>query len=295
MKMKANILIILAAAACTACSDTAPEAALTVTLDHSSYKAGEPVTFRLGGDPDNIVFYSGERGHEYELRDREYADNALRLDFVSYTDYSKTVVPNLQVLISSDFSGIYDAENLAAATWTDVTDLFELPAAVSVNTPSGSVDLTSYVPEGNDVICYIAFRYHDIDGVGVRNRWVLRSLNLKKVSPEGAVSTFADIKTAGWQNVVVSGELSWTLPGSQMLIAGNANTSDKDVWAVSAGFKLREAEASTGVVLKNLSTELDEFSYTYTEPGVYDAVFASSSVWYNSSDYGTTTVRVVVE
>ena len=134
-----------------------------------------------------------------------------------------------------------------------------------------------------------------ISMVWVRNRWVLRSLNLEKVTPEGGVSAIADIKTVGFQNVVVSGELSWTLPGSQMLIAGNANTSDKDVWAVSAGFKLREAQASSGIVLKNLSTELSEYSYTYKEPGVYDAVFASSSVWYNSSEYGVTKVRVVVE
>ena len=167
--MKVNILTILASAlALAACTDNAPEATLGVALDHSSYKAGEPVTFHLSGDPDNIVFYSGEPGHEYDLRDREYADNALRLDFVSYTDYSTTVIPNMQVFISSDFNGVYDADNLAAANWTDVTADFILPSVTSSNTPSGSVDLTKYVAAGKDVMVYIAFRYHDIDGVGAQ-------------------------------------------------------------------------------------------------------------------------------
>ncbi len=289
-----KITIAAALVLCAACTDEAPEATLGVSLDKASVKAGEPVTFRFNGDPDNIVFYSGENGHEYALRDREYADNLLMVDFVSYTDYVKEVHPNLQVLLSTDFSGVYDAADIAAAHWTDVTGEFTLPTEVSKNTDSGRADLTKYTGTDNQAMVYLAFRYHDLDGTGVRNRWVLRSLNIEKVSPEGAASTVADIKTAGLQNVVVSGDVTWTLPGSQMLITGNATSNDKDVWAVTAGIRLRESTPSSGVVIKNLSIELPEYSYTYSEPGVYDAVFASSSVWYNGSKESLTTVRVTV-
>lgn len=294
MNFSKYISVVLTALCLSACSQEAPDARLTVTTDKSEIKAGEPVSFRISGKADNIVFYSGETGHEYDLRDREYADNDLMVDFVSYTDYLTYVHPNLRILISSDFNGIYDAENLALATWTDVTDEFQLPAATGKNTPSGTVNLKKFVSDDNDALFYIAFRYFDLDGVGLRNRWVIRSININKVSPEGQSTLLADIKTAGWQNVVVSGAVKWTLSGTQLLATGNATSNDKDVWAVSRGYNLRSSEPSTGVVLKNISTVVSEYQHTYNTPGTYEAVFASSSVWYNSDSHSTTRVKVTV-
>lgn len=294
MKLHKYIFASLIALGISSCSQDAPDAYLTVTPDRTEVKAGETVNFHISGIADNIVFYSGENGHEYDLRDREYADNDLIVDFVSYTDYLTYVHPNLQILISSDFNGIYDAENLSLATWTDVTDQFSLPAETGKNTPSGEINLKGFVSDDNDALFYIAFRYFDLDEVALRNRWVIRSMNIRKVSPEGRSTLLADIKTAGWQNVAVSGSTKWTLPGSQLLVTGNVNTNDKDVWAVSKGYKLRLAEPSTGVVLKNISTVVNDYQHTYTTPGTYEAVFASSSVWYNSSSHSTTRVKVTV-
>lgn len=294
MKLNRIILAVAATLSLAACEQEANDATLTVTLGQPTYKAGEPVTFNISGDADNIVFFSGEPGHEYDLRNREYADNDLMVDFVSYTDYVNYVHPNFRILISSDFNGIYDAENLKQATWIDVTDRFQLPTVTSSNTPSGTVNLKEFVSDANDALFYIALRYFDIDNTPVRNRWVVRSMNIKKVSPEGAVTLLADIKTAGWQNVILSGKSKWTLPGTQLLATGNVSTSDKDFWAVSKGYNLRSAEPSTGTVLKNISTTMSAYEYTYDTPGTYEAVFASSSVWYNSSYFSTTSVKVTV-
>ena len=294
MKLQKYIFASLIALGISSCSQDAPDARLSVTPDKTEVKAGEAVNFHISGKADNIVFYSGESGHEYDLRDREYADNDLIVDFVSYTDYLTYVHPNLQILISSDFNGIYDAENLAQATWTDVTDQFQMPVETGKNTPSGEINLKKFVSGDNDALFYIAFRYFDLDGVALRNRWVIRSMNIRKVSPEGQSTLLADIKTAGWQNVTVSGSAKWTLPGTQLLVTGNVNTNDKDIWAVSKGYNLRSAEASTGVVLKNISTVVSDYQHTYTTPGTYEAVFASSSVWYNSSSHSTTRVKVTV-
>lgn len=53
-----------------------------VTLDPSNtYKAGEPVRFNISGNPDNLLFYSGEDGHEYQYRDR-YLTSAENVDSV---------------------------------------------------------------------------------------------------------------------------------------------------------------------------------------------------------------------
>lgn len=223
-----------------------------------------------------------------------YADNDLLVDFVSYTDYVNFVHPNFQILISSDFNGIYDADNVATATWTDVTDEFTLPEKTGKNTPSGQVSLKDYVGKDEGTLFYLAFRYYDKDGVAQKNRWVVRSINIKKKSPEGQLTTVANVKTAGWQNVAMSGSMKWTLPGTQLLAAGNVNTNDKDAWVISKGFDLYAAEPATGEILKNISTEVQKYEYVYNAPGVYEVVFASSSVWYNSSRFSTTRLKVVV-
>lgn len=295
MKIYNILAASLLAASLASCEQEAPDSKLSVTIAEGVCKAGEPVTFNISGDADNIVFYSGEVGHEYGLRDRQYADNDLMVDFVSYTDQSTGVHPNFQVLVSSDFNGVYDADNVAAATWTDVTGEFALPSKTSANTPSGTANLKRFVnDEVEDPLVYIAFRYYDLDGEAVKNRWVVRSMNIRKVSPEGQETLLADIKTAGWQNVALSGSMKWTLPGTQLLAAGNVSTNDKDAWVVSKGFKLRTAEPSTGVVLKNIATDLSKYRYVYEKPGTYEAVFAASSVWYNSSSSSITKVKVTV-
>lgn len=294
MKATKILSAFLLTSALASCSDEAPRATMSVSLESTTVKAGEPACFLIDSDADNIVFYSGEPGHEYNLRDRRFADNDLMVDFVSYTDQSTGIHPNFQLLVSSDFNGIYDPDNVAAATWTDVTDLFTLPEKTGQNTPSGSVNLKEYAGDDNESLIYFAFRYYDLDGVAVKNRWVVRSISINKVSPEGGIATIADIKTAGWQNVIMSGTAQWTLPGSQLLAAGNTSTNDKDMWAVSAGFNIHTSEPSTGIVLKNLATQLDRYTYTYETPGSYEAVFASSSVWYNSENSAVTSVTVTV-
>lgn len=293
MKLHNVILASILAVGAVSCSEEAPDSKLTVTAV-GAFKAGEPVTFKISGDADNIVFYSGEVGHEYGLRDRLYADNDLMVDFVSYTDQSTGVHPNFQVLVSNDFNGVYDAENVAAATWTDVTGEFALPSKTGANTPSGEVNLKRYAGEADDALVYFAFRYYDMDGVAQKNRWVVRSMNIRKVSPEGQETLLADIKTAGWQNVALSGSMAWTLPGTQLLAAGNTATSDKDAWVISKGFDVRAAEPSTGIVLKNIATDLSSYQYVYEKPGTYNAVFAATSVWYNSSTSSTTSVKVTI-
>lgn len=54
-----------------------------VTLNASNtYYAGDPVVFDITGNPDNLIFYSGEAGHEYRFRD--YYDVPVE-DVVSMT------------------------------------------------------------------------------------------------------------------------------------------------------------------------------------------------------------------
>ena len=65
-----NLLFILLAVFCSCEHDIATKVDFNVTLDESNvYKVGEPIRFNFTGDVDNILFYSGEAGHEYRNRD----------------------------------------------------------------------------------------------------------------------------------------------------------------------------------------------------------------------------------
>ncbi len=291
--MKAYKSILISLIALSACSENAPDSELNISVE-GNLKAGKEVCFKIKGNADNIMFYSGEPGHEYNLRNRLFADNDLMVEFVSYTDQSTEVQQNFQILVSNDFNGIYDMENVNAASWTDVTARFTLPLAVKSNTSSGKVNLKDLAGDQTSGPLYIAFRYYDVGGVALKNRWVVRSMNIEKISPEGQSSSLADIKTAGWQNVSVSGSGKWTLPGSQLLIAGNTSSDDKDLWAISQGFDIHSAVPSTGVALKNIATSITEYKHVYEKPGNYEVVFASSSEWYNSKNESVSILNIEI-
>lgn len=49
--------------------DIAPVADYNVTLSKdNTYVEGDPITFKFSGSVDNILFYSGETGHEYSKK-----------------------------------------------------------------------------------------------------------------------------------------------------------------------------------------------------------------------------------
>lgn len=291
MMKKTMMISGLAALGLLSCiKDEAPDAYLGVTLQQGQYRAGEPVTFRFEGDPDNIVFWSGENGHRYEYRERTQADCDIFLNFTSYVrngDAGK----NLKIYISTDFSGVYDEANVKAATWTDISDRFRFSPGTD-NYPSGELQLDEYLQTassgGN---FFIAFRY-----TGSSNQWIVRSTDVDRRTPENVRTSMADMSSIGWQAVDCGNpDASWDFNGSRLYFDGNAGAgTDNDDWAISGPLNASSVDPDTGTALKSLSTTMDEFTYTYNEPGTYKAVFATSSVWYSGSRYSLTEVEVKV-
>lgn len=78
MIMKMNtlqntILVLLGCAALASCSqqNIVTPVDFSVSLDGDNvYRPGQPVHFKFSGDADYMVFYSGEKGHEFRYRDR---------------------------------------------------------------------------------------------------------------------------------------------------------------------------------------------------------------------------------
>ncbi|MFD2556460.1 DUF5017 domain-containing protein [Sphingobacterium tabacisoli] len=293
--MKKNIFWFALLALTASCiKEDIASADLKVTTDHTTYNAGDTVTFSFAGNPDNIVFYSGESGHNYHLKDRQYADNDLQIDFKTLVQWG-VIYDNLKLMVSNDFNGKYDKANVSAATWIDISDKAVFSDKLD-NVPSGTVSLLPYVGKVDTASVYIAFRYTDFQKPQ-QNRWVIRSFNANKVSPEGVVTNVATMATGGWQAVsFLNDNQVWSITSAQLLMYGGpASATDNDDWVITKGFKVRESVADKGVPLKNISTQMKEYKYVYKKPGTYKVVFATSSVWYNESKNANTEVLIEVK
>lgn len=274
--------------------DEAPSVKLNVALDKQVYQVGEPVTFKLNGNPDNIVFYSGEIGHNYVYKERYRADGDLLVNFYSWVRYGD-IYHNLKFLVSSDFNGIYDKENVENATWIDLSDKFRFSVGGD-QTPSGEVNLKEYVGAAEDAKLFVAFRYED-EAKAQQNNWIIRSIALDCVSAEGVRSNLATMPTMGWkvvdfENTAVTWNTSST---SQIQINGGTNQPKNVDWIISQAFDVRKTTPDTGVALKNISTTMDEYKYVYTKPGIYEVVFETTSDWYNGNDHALTKLTVEVQ
>lgn len=274
------------------CEENMPGAKLGITVPEKEYHVGDTVTFYLNGTPDNIVFYSGEIGHNYELRDRLYADNDLFVDFTSYVRYG-TPFDNMKCMVSSNFNGVYDVENVEKAEWTDVSSKFTFSDGAD-RVPSGRVNLKEYVKNDEDTL-YFAFLYDDKKS-NRQNNWIVRTINVEKVSPEGSVTQEATMSTIAWKAVDFKNlDKYWTITTAQVLIDGGANQPENEDWLISMGFHVRKSVPDTGITLKNISTTMTEYQYVYTQSGTFNATFATSSEWYSGRSSAVTSVPVVIK
>ena len=264
-------------------------ASLSVLPDKVECKAGEPVTFSLtGNNANNVVFYSGESGHNFDFRERFYADNDMVVNFSTWVRYGE-IYQNLQFLVSNDFNGIYDEESVEAADWVDLSEKFTFSSGVD-RTPSGEVSLKEYAGDDPNAQLYVAFRYRDTEKPR-QNNWIVRAITLDLISPEGVRNSLAAMSTMGWKAVDFKNPaVTWNLvSSSQILIDGGANQPENDDWAISKAFNLRKGTPDKGVSLNSVTSR--DYVHTYNTPGIYKAVFD----WYDGSNYSQVKLNIEVK
>jgi hypothetical protein len=277
-----HISIVLLLASCAKEKVTTPD--LNVSTAALSYKVGDTVTFTLDGNPDNIVFYSGEPGRNYAFRTRTTANNDLQVQFKSLVQFG-VIYQNLKVLVSNNYNGLADTNSVKNATWTDITNLAVLSTgADSVN--SGVISLKPYYGAADTAKVYLAFKYTDYKKPQGQNRWVIRTFSADNISPEGAATNLAVMSTGGWQAVNFKNTTAvWSITTAQLLMSGGAATADdNEDWVISKGFSPKTILPDAGIALKNISNTLGSYKYVYTKPGTYKVVFEASAVRYNGEE-----------
>jgi hypothetical protein len=270
-----SIAFFLLITACKKIEVAKPE--FTVSYPEKAYKAGDTVNFTLKGNAQNITFYSGDAGFNYDNISRVKADGTPLLTF-STTLINPGEMNTLKVLASNNFNGNYTATNVQSATWTDITTRAALATSTTAKA-SGNVDLSDFVTADNKPV-YLAYQYLGYKHATLKQpRWTFTALGVNNILSDGAIMQLASATEMGWvafdfKNTTTS----WALPLTGLnSIDGAAVASvneDNDDWIVSRPLNLKKAKPDVGIVIQNLgSAKLERYSYIYTKAGKYHVVF----------------------
>ncbi len=282
-----------------------------VYLDSTTFKVGDPVTFKFkGGDANQISFYSGEVGNDYEYRDKNRIDEIKKVYFSFQTHnvpVGQIVYPN--VFVSTDFNGVYDYESVSSATWKPISHLYRWGANgpwQTMWTSSGNSEITSFIEENKPF--YIAYQVKsDAQPSGTISRnWRTNSHSLIAETVGGNYISLANFGGMSWKLVdrylepsVISTQSSSTVSSSIMLLGYYNSTSPRyrqeaEIWGVSKKFESGEISlgSSKSVSLKQyIDIPLETHTHYYENPGTYKVVFLAS----NATISGSTQVMKELE
>lgn len=291
-----------------------------VTLDPSNtYQAGDPVVFNIKGNPDNLLFYSGESGHEYQYRDRyqttaETVDSAVLFMQVQHRQGSTDA---LEIYYTDQFSGL--AGNDAAADRATVTAMYDGGMEGWTRIPyskpkaeSNVYDTLSVKLDDNAILnnfCLAFYWNPPQPDPGERlfmdTYWL--NGNLSVYFPGDAVMTYTvksmmgqtimldeaienpylvsdgngSIRLDATQDIVFAGGYYIDNPGTEAENDGVDHYCNGWIFSVPRAFLTIEPDE--GVVVKNLQNYTESFEYSFEEPGTYTVTFVGANENYLGS------------
>lgn len=226
---------------------------------------------------------------------KTYAINGeINLSFSSRVLNTYTASPReIQVLLSTDFNGLYDYGNVIGSTWIDISNRFTFPSVDSgVVSPAGISDISDLLENGKPF--YIAFRYKTTGvppAAKIGRNWRIESYSLAFETPY-ATRQLANHTSAGW-NMVSQGNVD---PGRGGIVqssrlnflANNVNLSvGIDEWAISQPVNLSFLNLSFSTRVLN-SYELNPREITVLAStdfnGNYTYADVTAASWVDISD-----------
>ena len=272
------LLAILSLAACTKNEISTPE--FNMSFSDKAYKEGDTVLFNLEGNAENLVFYPGTPGFNYENRDRIQAEGVPTLNFTSTLNYVGET-NTLKLLASTDFSGKYTKAGVEAASWTDITSRALLATSATARA-SGNINLSDFLTTDHKPV-YLAFQYLGYKHATLNQpKWAFTVFTLNNVLTGGTSVPISLATELGWAQVDFKNETTqWALPvtglvsidGTTVGTAPKTN-DDNDDWVITKALNLRKVNPDISVPLKNLGgAKVNTFSFIYTKAGTYKGVF----------------------
>ncbi len=265
-------------------------------------KTGLPVQFSITGNPDIISFYSGEIGSEYDFVGSRILKPAYSLIFDSQI-LDGTQPNQFSVQASTDFNGTYDLENIKKATWTDISNLFQLASPANNRTfvSSGEKDISNLIVDGKPL--YIALKYITKPQTinGRYNLWRVQNLLIQSSDDFNGKTTLTNQAGAGWR-IILSPNYEPNRVTSTTSITMMGNGTNRDVeteaWVVSRALAV-PSQINLGneksLAIKSVTdVALSNFNYSYKKPGTYKASFVAINAGGNETKKLVKQLDVVV-
>lgn len=265
-----------------------------VTVETREYKINENVTFSFKGAPDNISFYSGEKGKEYQYRNRTVVEGRKKLLNIKTQLAYGSQVDNLKLMVSNDFTGAYDLEGLKKASWKDVTSKFRLATAdvgkLGDTLSSGKVDITNELVAGKPF--FVAFKYVGLSSpttTPTQRTWRIYNFDLTTVDIDGTSTILANRSNAGWTPVNVvdavnatTGLTKWNFTGSTTFFYYDPMSSllESEGWLITKGFLADVMSPDKGTPIKDYTQRREDYTYSFKTEGVYTVTFVGSNINY---------------
>lgn len=286
----------------------------TVTIDPSTtFVAGEPVKFNFIGNAENIIFYSGETGHNYEFRDRSEVPvedvEGANLAFEFQARYGDAGA--MKVYVSKTFDGLSGTDGLADRAKVAAMVAAGMPGWTEVPYEEGaSTKWTSQDLDVTDYLDNFAIAFHWCPATHERTQrtyWINGNLS---IALKGAEPTSMKLKDMSLVSVMMNeeiadpyqhdkgnGSIAFNNSAAQLVFQGvgaNALTYALDGWVISQPRKLNKVAHDEAVVVKNIENYLPSYEYTYTKGGTYEAVFVGSNATSTASSRQVQRVTVTV-
>ena len=271
---------------------------VTLSNDIQEIFAGEPVTFDFSGNPDYIVFYSGEDGSKYANKDRLRVEiESAELSYEILQQYTRVPYRNketMSIFISESFNGDYSTikeEDWQCLSGANGQLHLKVPLCADASgreTVADGIDLTAY----KDKKFYLAFHYNAIaaSDADTYPRVDVTSLVVSKKLKDGSTSTMNDPKSQFGFNYAfeaITKKTNFSASNTTLLFQPTTDNlkSDVDVWAISQAIDLTAVSPDMGTPIKSLNMKTQSYTYTYNEPGEYTATFvgSNSNAWNSKS------------
>ena len=282
------------------------EVDFNVRLDPSNtYVAGEPVRFNISGNPDNLLFYSGEIGHAYQYRDRYEVPveqvTSIVLDMNIEHRYGEKDHSALEIYYTNEFPGLNG--NDAQADVALVKGMYEGGMSgwtkVDFEDPGPKADVTFQVQTGNmkdcvDNLC-IAFHWNPSENTVNNDHKIpmdtYRINGIMTIECEGMNPQQRDLKSLMGQAIIFDHDpVYWMDQGNgsiriqdgtwDVIFQGGYYDEikhDCNGWLFSVPQAFNVSEPDQGLVIKNIQNYLDTYEYTFTEPGTYTVTFVGTN------------------
>lgn len=277
-------------------------------VDKAVVRVGERAVFNFEGDADIISFYSGEEGSDYDYKSTNRVLPAeMYMSFTIKTSSGTAGYPNparLPIYYSTDFSGNYTIEDVKAATWVEITDLFEMPTDVEQQVPSGSVRMTDFFAESESIYLAMFYQVDTFDAAAAggkgngRTQWNVMNFMIAGQTQNDSGILY-DQASAGWQFIPEEGfdgceggeyydkcnpcDINTT----RILFRSEFKTSvTHKMWCVSGKIDKKE-DVNLGFdrpmsIKSYADPTMESYYHIYNEPGTYTATF----IGVNASVYG---------